>query len=667
MSFFGRMFKGLTDWFDNRTGYRKFLHEALYEDIPGGARWIYVTGSMLVFAFVTQVITGIFLWMCYSPSSHTAWESVHYIQNEMVGGWLLRGVHHFMAQAMIVLLPLHMLQVILCKAYKAPREVNYWLGLILMLLVLGLGLTGYLLPWDQKGYWATNVATNLASLAPAGPYAQKLVVGGSDYGHHTLTRFFALHAGLLPALLVLVLGLHVALFRKHGITPVGADKRPAQYFWPHQVFKDALACLILLFAVIIVTVGVTNIPKLFTGNLPPTSELGAELGAPADPSEEFAAARPEWYFLFLFQLLKKFKSEFIGAIVVPTLVIVYLFAMPLVAKIRFGHVVNVVVLFLLLLGAGYLTFEAWYHDNYSQLVSEKPTDDAGKERYESSERYVEAVEQAEAEYNRIQELIDYYGIETRAIDLVRNDPEIMGPRLFRRYCASCHSYLDENGHGIAGPVPSADGKPNGAANLYGFAREKWFKGIFSTDPKTGFNSPDFFGLTAHKNGEMLTEVVQAYFDDLDEDGKKQLDAMIAALVYEAEFPDRKEADAKLLADNTIETGREMVANSCTECHQFHDDGAIEDNGYTDLTGYGSPEWLGGFIRNPAHERFYGETGNDRMPAFGESILSEHQIDMLVRWIRGDDRDLERKLQQQRAAAAAAKAKPAEGKIDDEDE
>jgi ubiquinol-cytochrome c reductase cytochrome b subunit len=121
---------------------------------------------MLVFAFVVQAVTGIFLWMAYSPSSQTAYESVFFIQHEMTGGWLLRGLHHFMAQAMVVVMGIHLLQVIVDGAYRAPREVNYWLGLVLMQIVMGLGLTGYLLPWDQKGYWATNVATNLATLVP---------------------------------------------------------------------------------------------------------------------------------------------------------------------------------------------------------------------------------------------------------------------------------------------------------------------------------------------------------------------------------------------------------------------------------------------------------------------------------------------------------------------
>src|SRR4029453_6047355 len=143
------MTNGLLNWLDDRIGYRGIVKSMLFEPIPGGARWRYVWGSTLIFTFTVQLITGLFLWMCYSPGSATAWESVYSIQNQMTGGWLLRGIHHFTAQAMIVLLALHMLQVIIDGAYRAPREINFWVGLILLQLVLGLSLTGYLLPWDQ--------------------------------------------------------------------------------------------------------------------------------------------------------------------------------------------------------------------------------------------------------------------------------------------------------------------------------------------------------------------------------------------------------------------------------------------------------------------------------------------------------------------------------------
>ena len=232
------------DWLDHRTGYRKMVHSALFEHVPGGARWRYVWGSTLSFAIVAQFVTGIVLWLGYSPSAQTAWESVFYIQEIVPLGWLVRGLHHWTAQLMVPLLVLHLMQVVIDGAYKAPREVNYWFGLGLTGLTLALSLTGYLLPWDQKGMWATKVATNLMSSVPViGPAMQRLVVGGPDYGHHTLTRFFALHAGVLPAALVALIVGHIYLFRRHGRTVKEPKKNPDVMFWPDQVLKDAIACL----------------------------------------------------------------------------------------------------------------------------------------------------------------------------------------------------------------------------------------------------------------------------------------------------------------------------------------------------------------------------------------------------------------------------------------
>src|SRR4051812_19420544 len=191
----------------------------LIEHIPGGARWRYVWGSCLLFVFSVQLITGLLLMTAYSPSDVSAWASVYFIQYEMDFGWLIRGLHHFGSQTMVVLLGLHMLQVVIAGAHLPPREINWWLGLLLLSTILGLSLTGYLLPWDQKGYWATQVATSIMSGLPlVGAWLQKVVVGGTDYGHHTLTHFYALHVGVLPFLTILLIVAHLAVFRRHGVT-----------------------------------------------------------------------------------------------------------------------------------------------------------------------------------------------------------------------------------------------------------------------------------------------------------------------------------------------------------------------------------------------------------------------------------------------------------------
>lgn len=620
--------KALLNWLDQRTGYRQSLHEALYENIPGGARWRYVFGSMLVFAFITQAITGIFLWMFYSAGSQNAWESVYYIQYELQGGWLLRGVHHYMAQMMVVLLPIHMVQVILARAYQAPREVNYWLGLILMMIVLALGLTGYLLPWDQKGYWATKVATELMSLPPGGGALQRMVVGGEEYGHATLTRFFALHAGVLPALLVFFLGLHIAMFRRHGVTAPAGSQRPDEYFWPGQVFKDAIACFLMLgFVVALVCFE------------------GAELSAPAQPTESYGAARPEWYFLFLFQLLKKFESEFVGAIIVPTAVMAFLFAMPLVAKVKFGHIVNVVVILVLVITAGYLTYEALDHDYYAIRHPEAPANSSAElheARTRASEKFLESKESAEKDFERIRELIEHYGIPREgAVTLLFNDPEKQGPRLFAQHCASCHSYLNEEGEGVPATEQSAP-------NLYAIGTENWYrKHILSADENHGFGSDVMFGKTAHAEGEMV-EFVNSDLAEMDEARQAIINPLIQLLAAESQ-----RVDSPQLSDEQREGGvaalQETIDSyACTDCHHYRELGDL--GSAPDLTGIYTYQWLYDFIADPTHERFYGEN-NDRMPSFQES-LTPREIDLLVRWLRSDDKDLSLK------APASAETEPA---------
>ena len=638
----------LGNWLDERTGWQDALHHVLYENVPGGSRWIYVTGSMLALAFVTQVITGIFLWMFYSPGSQNAWESVYWIQNVIQGGWFLRGVHHYMSHAMVVLLPVHLLQVVLYKAYVKPREMNYWLGLVLMLLVLALGLTGYLLPWDQKGYWATKVATELVSLSPiAGEQLQKLVVGGSEYGHYTLTRFFALHAGVLPSLLVLVLVLHVTLFRKHGITAKSSETRPDESFWPKQVFKDTVACLLMILAVVIVV----------------WYKHGAELGPPAEPMQSYGAARPEWYYLFLFQLLKKFPNEFIGAIVVPSLVMLFLFLMPLWAgRWRWAHVINVVVLLVLVGGAAFLTKEAITHDQYASQNLKMPEDAKLRlehfEREQASRRFLSAKWLAEKEYERVRELVEYFGIpsEGAAAGLVANDPEIQGPRLFSRHCASCHSWLNPQGpdpkvHGVLGPFEPRDSDRQleqnpgayAAPNLYHFGSREWLGRVLDPEEIAG---PEMFGYTAHGEAEMVT-FVKDELAELDDGQRRVREAIIAAVSAEAELVYQADVDQTASDGGILQQGRDALgeaidSSACLDCHKFYGQG---EESAPDLTGYASREWLYAFIANPRHARFYGDS-NDRMPSFlmhidvpDQNRLTASELDLLVRWLRHDDEQL----------------------------
>jgi ubiquinol-cytochrome c reductase cytochrome b subunit len=656
----------LADFLDDRTGYRAVMHEALYERVPGGARWRYVWGSTLVFAFMTQLITGLFLWASYSASAQTAWESVYYIQHEMAGGWLLRGIHHFMAQAMVVLLALHLLQVVIDGAYRAPREVNFWLGLVLMMLVLGMALTGYLLPWDQKGYWATIVATNLAGIVPViGPSIQQLVIGGTEYGHHTLTRFFALHAGFLPGALILMLVVHLSLFRKHGLHAKQPITKPDAMFWPDQVLKDAVAML----AVMAVVLGVILVPALkamLAGEPVHAGHLGAELGAPADPSLPYAAARPEWYFLFLFQFLKVFEGwgatgEFLGAIVVPGLIMGVMFLMPILGNWKLGHRFNVAFTLGVIAGAGLLTALALNEDYYALWVDKAPLAEAQKlydetggdeakltaalggdkaklaaiekqwetlEKIRRSQAFLDAAKQAKLDAARAIELagrpekIPPAGM----LELVRADAKLQGPRLFAQHCASCHAHVDPQA-----PAAAAILATSSAANLFEFGRASWMRGLLDPAQVAG---PAYFGNTAHKDGDMVS-FVQGDLADADQWKKDDIEAVIVAMASEAGHADPGVQPA------VLEKGRALVADGerCGGCHKLGDNGTALGSA-PDLTGWGSREWLVGIITDPTHERFYGDS-NDRMPSFGKAaegaapMLSPQQIGLLADWLRGE--------------------------------
>jgi ubiquinol-cytochrome c reductase cytochrome b subunit len=596
------MNKRLLDWLDRRTGYRRIIRYSLYENIPGGARWRYIWGSTLVFCLTVQFVTGLFLWMSYSPSSQTAWESVYYIQHEMTGGWLLRGIHHFTASVMNVLLVLHLMQVVIDGAYRAPREMNFWFGLGLLLLVLGLSLTGYLLPWDQKGYWATKVATNIMGIVPlVGPALQKLVIGGPDYGHHTLTRFFALHAGVLPACVVLLLVWHIFLFRRHGITAKDPKRKPDEYFWPDQVLKDGVACLAVLGTVLFLVLR----PWLFNTG----AELGAELGAPADPSETYSAARPEWYFLFLFEFLKYFPggTEIWGAIVIPGFIMTIIFLMPIIGHWRLGHRFNVGLSFSLLGGVILLTYLAMTQDKR----------DPG---------FLAAVQEAERDAARVKALAQSpTGIPREgAVTLLRNDPLTQGPKLFAKNCAGCHRY---GGHDGGGKVPADE--PS-ASDLKGFAGRNWLAGLL--DPNR-VDAAHYFGGTKFKDGKMV-RFVKKDVAAFSAEQQEQLRKVIATLSAEANLKSQRDADQRDAA--VITEGKTLIANEtmrCTECHKFREH--ADDPTAPDLTGYGSRDWLVEFIANSAHERFYGKR-NDRMPAFGaDKVLDDRAIGLIADWLRGE--------------------------------
>ncbi|MGQ9896221.1 MAG: cytochrome b N-terminal domain-containing protein [Acidobacteriota bacterium] len=307
------------DWVDERAGISEIMHELLDEPIPGGTKYAYAFGSALLFIFALQSITGVFLAMYYVPSAEDAHKSVEYIMKEVPFGAFMRGMHHYGSSAMVIMVVLHILQIVIWGAYKQKRELLWLVGAGLLQLVLAFSLSGYLLPWDMKAYYGTVVTVGIASEVPIfGDMIKRIIIGGTEMGTITISRFFMVHVFLLPALMAGGIAAHLYLFRKaQPAGPFNMTEQEAMFkvepFWPGQVFKDAVFSLVVF--VILAYLSWTTL---------------APLEPKADPSQTQYIARPEWYFLFLFQLLKYFpgSTAIIGSLIIPGLVMAIITFLP---------------------------------------------------------------------------------------------------------------------------------------------------------------------------------------------------------------------------------------------------------------------------------------------------------------------------------------------------
>ncbi len=210
----------VSDWLDERLSWRKVWELIFLRKIPK-VNWFYTLGSATLFVAVNQIVTGILLTIYYVPTPDHAYDSVQFITTQVPAGWLIRGLHHWGASAMVILTVLHMLRVIFFGGYKFPREITWFSGVFLLLIVFGLGFTGYLLPWDQKAYWGTTVGTRIAAVAPGvGEWILLIMRGGDELSAVTLARFYGSHVWILPAALVLLISVHMYLVIRIGISAV---------------------------------------------------------------------------------------------------------------------------------------------------------------------------------------------------------------------------------------------------------------------------------------------------------------------------------------------------------------------------------------------------------------------------------------------------------------
>jgi menaquinol-cytochrome c reductase cytochrome b subunit len=206
-------------WIDERTGAGPFLRGFLYRKVPRGTNWFYTLGSATMFAFLSQAVTGVFLAMYYRPSVTQAYESIQHINNDVFLGQFVHGMHKWGSSVMVILIFAHMGRTFFFGAYKYPRELNWIIGVVLLILTMAMAFTGYLLPFDQRSFWATVVGVNINASGPLlGPYLADFLRGGAEFGATTLSRFYAIHMLLIPGLIAALIGAHLFLVAKLGTT-----------------------------------------------------------------------------------------------------------------------------------------------------------------------------------------------------------------------------------------------------------------------------------------------------------------------------------------------------------------------------------------------------------------------------------------------------------------
>jgi len=308
-------------WLDSRLNLKPVERTLLDEPIPGGASWIYVFGSATLFLFLLQAVTGMFLAVYYAPTPDHAYDSIQFIEEQVTFGAFVRGLHHWGASAMVVAIGLHMLQAFLYGAYKPPREVMWMVGVVLFLIVMAFAFTGYLLPWDQTAYWATQIGLNMVGTVPVvGEFFMRVMRGGEVLGALTLSRFFAVHVLFLPALLVSLIAAHLFILRRVGPAGPWTDERASlgsETFYPRQVYMDAVVMLVVF---VVISSLALLVPFPLTDK--------------ANPSDTSFVPVPEWYFLFYYELLKYVHGplEPLATWVLPMIVILGMLFWPFIDR-----------------------------------------------------------------------------------------------------------------------------------------------------------------------------------------------------------------------------------------------------------------------------------------------------------------------------------------------
>lgn len=597
------MIKQLSDWCDKRVGHRDILRMLRTRALPDGPSWWLTSASCLFALLLIQGMTGLLLMASYSPSMTSAWACVHFIDQSEAGRFL-RGVHHYTAHAMIILFLVHVARVTIAGAYRAPQELVWITGLLLIPIVIVWTVTGNPLSGSQKGLAQIEVEANILGSTPiVGHVLRKLLIGGDEIGNLTLTHLYFLHVGLFPLIVVVLMTIHLQQVFKHGLSlpesssPLAIAPPRAVTYWPFQTVRNR--------AVLAMVVGIISWLAW---------QYGAPLEAPADPDLP-QAPRPEWYFRWLFELRRYFtgETEFIATMILPAALLLFFLFLPLIDRWLRAKSAILLRLVLVIGGLGawggltYLSFARDARDGEFQTVTA----------------------QANALSDRARFLADRLQVPPEGGQaLLHLDPKTQGPRLFARHCASCHHHQQV----------TASTAESSAPDLTGFGTSEWIAGFL--DPER-IASPHVFGGTKFAKSGMARRM-KTLFEEAGNDGRKELQENLRkvarTLSAEAQLSAQAESDRQQKPE--IEAGRKLLVEefNCTECHKFHDEGDL--GSAPDLTGYASRDWLKGMLSQPAGERFYPGKKNDRMPGFAadavhpeQNLLSPSELDLLVQWLR----------------------------------
>ena len=582
----------LGDWLDERTGWRSWWTDYL-DRRREWAPWSAVMEALVSSSFLALAITGVALMTSYAPSPQTAWASVHHTQYVMAGGRIVRGMHFWAAQALIVLAAAHIVQGALAARYRTPREMGWWITLLVLALVLGEGITGGLLPWDQRGWWARVVEGNIVGLAPVvGSTLRRGMLGGAELGALGLVRAYAAHVVALPIALGVALWGRAALARR-GVSGVSGIRTTP------QITRTALGAVVgacVIVALIIVA---------FAAPPPP-------LDAPADPMSDYPA-RPEWFLLPLFEIRKFFHGpgEFWGTTLLPGAAGLYLAFLPMLDSPRQPRKIVVAPVLLIFLAAVALSGAAWRKDAKDKEYA--------KQHAKADARAAAAVKLA------------FAGVPLGgALEMVQKDPELRGRDLFDAHCASCHVLGD-----------MGDPKKATATKLDGWGTPEWIAAMIH-DP----DAPEFFGRGPYK-GEMPSVDVRPKDKPLNEPWKPmtrtetEKNAVVQFLASQGDEP----GDPPRRLDPAVRAlGEKVVTDRCTTCHLFKGEGDDEGSGIApELSGYGSLAWTRAQVANPASKQTYRDEALDEkrkkhMPRFDKD-LSAADIDLVVRFTRAHARGL----------------------------